>query len=134
MSVAGQIILFDKLVEIIRTLHIERKIKLVSAHEADLGSWQPLDNWKKGTGGATYIFRESEYWFDGAVTGAASVRQKPCTIFVDVRDHVVPGRIIDGCQHIVDAWANFFQTATMIPEGKENGISPLMMRLPNQPV
>jgi len=44
-----RVILFDKLVEIMRTLHVERKIKLVSAHEADLDSWQPLDNWRKGT-------------------------------------------------------------------------------------
>ena len=42
-------LLFDKLVKIIRTLHIEGEIRLVSAHEADLDSWQPLDNWKKAT-------------------------------------------------------------------------------------
>lgn len=44
-----RVILFDKLVKIVRTLHIEGKIKLVSAHEADLGSWQPLDDWRRGT-------------------------------------------------------------------------------------
>ncbi|MEO7859404.1 MAG: hypothetical protein ABIU05_02995 [Nitrospirales bacterium] len=51
-----RVIPFGKLVEIIQTLHSKHEINLVSAHEADLGSWQPLDNWRKGTRGRLRVF------------------------------------------------------------------------------
>lgn len=51
-----RVIPFGKLVEIIQTLRSAQEIMLVSPHEADLSSWQPLDNWRKGTRGRLIVF------------------------------------------------------------------------------